>query len=799
MNRIIAFIVRRPRAIISTVIALSAFFAFGGLWRGVRLDVSPLGFVEQVGQARADFETARKNFGPDDYLVVAAVCDDVFAPANIARLRDLHDRILKTRGVAEVLSLANAPYARSVDGKVLAESLFDCGLRIADCGLQDDLSRQSTIGIKQSSILNPQSSIERSAIDEIRRLATGDRLYAGNLVSADSGAAALNILLKSDLPTATRHVITRRIYDLARDAGFDQVYFAGDPFTQWSSTEAIKSDLRLFLPLTLVFIALLLWLCFRSFAVVVLLLLTIGLGLLWLIGLMAWFESHFTVLALMLPTLMVAIGCSYMVHVINQIGISHCGLRIADCGLQSENQSATRNLQSTIEEALNFISLPVIVSALTIIAGFLSLAFTKIPAVRSTAIYSAIGAAFTMILSLTFIPAALALMGERAIRFRVGLTGGMVRHLEGVGRWATSNQILLYILTAILVVISAIGASRIVIDIDYFHFSKPNSETSVGLAEVNKRLSGAINFDIIVEGKGAGAIETPEVLRRLAELQSFAETRRNANGQGVDRTLSVVDFVKHVNRAFHDNDQRYYDLPSDDGVIDELLSDRERLGQFLTPDGRIARILVRSNLSGSQAMAAAIREIEARGRELLPDFRVFATGTFVMLNRTSDQIAGEQLRSVTIALVTIYLTLSALFGSLRVGFTALVPNLIPILFFFGFMGWRGVELNLTTSLVASVVLGLAVDNSVQFIARFRRAQVERADLRNAILESMRLSGRPIIYANIALAATFAIFFISNFKPIASFGLLSAVTIIGCLIEDLVLLPARLTSPVFRAK
>ena len=651
-------------------------------------------------------------------------------------------------------------------------------------------------GAPQSAIRNPQSAIE-----EVRRLATGDKLYVGNLVSADSCAAALNILLKSDLQTATRHMITRRIYDLTRDAGFDQIYFAGDPFTQWRSTEAVKSDLRLFLPLTVVFIALLLWLCFRSFVVVALLLSAIGLGLLWLMGLMAWFESHFTILALMLPTLVVAISCSYMVHVINQIGISHCGLRIADCGLRDDltGQPTTDDPQSAIEEGLRFISLPVIVSALTIIAGFLSLAFTAIPAIRSTAIYSAIGAAFTMILSLTFIPAAMALIGGRAIRFRVGLAGGMVRLLEGVGRWATSNQIPLYILTAILVVISAIGASRIVIDIDYFHFSKPNSETSVGLAEVDKRLSGAVNFDIIVEGKSAGTIETPEVLRRIAELQSFAESRRNANGQGVDRTLSVVDFVKHVNRAFHDNDPRHYDLPSDEGVIDELLSDRDRLRQFLTPDGRIARILVRSNLSASQAMAGSVREIEARGRELLPDFRVFATGTFVMLNRTSDQIAGEQLRSVTIALVTIYLTLSALFGSLRVGFTALVPNLIPILFFFGFMGWRGVELNLTTSLVASVVLGLAVDNAVQFIVRFRRAQAATPELREAILESMRLSGRPIIYANVALAATFAIFFFSNFKPIASFGLLSAVTIIGCLVEDLVLLPARLISPVFRAK
>src|SRR5262249_37304523 len=150
-----------------------------------------------------------------------------------------------------------------------------------------------------------------------------------------------------------------------------------------------------------------------------------------------------------------------------------------------------------------------------------------------------------------------------------------------------------------------------------------------------------------------------------------------------------------VNRAFHDNDARYYAVPADEKIIPEMLSDRDQLHGFLTPDGRIARILVRSNLSGSQAMAGAIREVEKRGRELLPEFRVFATGTMVLLNSTSDQIAGDQVQSVTIALVAIYLMLALLFGSLRVGFTALVPNLIPILFFFGFMGWRGIELNLT--------------------------------------------------------------------------------------------------------
>ena len=115
------------------------------------------------------------------------------------------------------------------------------------------------------------------------------------------------------------------------------------------------------------------------------------------------------------------------------------------------------------------------------------------------------------------------------------------------------------------------------------------------------------------------------------------------------------------------------------------------------------------------------------------------------------------------------------------------------------MGWRGIPLNLTTSLVASVVLGLAVDNAVQFIVRYRHVRPRMTCARDAIIESMRLSGRPIIYANVALAASFAVFAFSTFEPIESFGLLSAVTIMGCLVEDLILLPARMTAPIFDEK
>ena len=392
------------------------------------------------------------------------------------------------------------------------------------------------------------------------------------------------------------------------------------------------------------------------------------------------------------------------------------------------------------------------------------------------------------------VPAVLALVGRRAIAFSTGLHGSLVPKIESIGRMATTRESWLYIATAIVVILSLIGMRRIEIDIDYFHFFRAGSDSSVGLAEVSRRLAGAVNFDLILEGTRAGDLETPAALERISTLQQFAETK----APGIDRTLSIVDFIRHVNRAFHDNEPQYYAIPDDPGMISDLLSDRRSLSGFITGDGRKARILVRSRLSASRDMAVGIREVERRGRELFPDFRVYATGTIVLMNRTSDMIGRDQVQSITIALLAIYVMLALLFRSWRVGLTALIPNLVPVLFFFGFMGWYGIPLNITTSLVASVVLGLAVDNSVQFIVRFRRVLGRAASVREAIVASLRLSGRPIIYANIALAATFAIFSVSSFQPIASFGLLSAVTILGCLVEDLLLLPARLTSPVFRA-
>lgn len=772
-STLLHLIVNRPLIIIITVASVTAILGFG-LRHGLALNVSPLLFVEEQSKEREDYNRARASFGDDLFMVIACVSDDAFAPESLAKLRKLHQQMETLNGVAEVISLINSPYARGDARSASVEKL-----------------------------LPENAAPER--LQEAKAVALTDKLYAGQIISRDGKTAAINLLLKSELTTDQRYRVTSQVYDIARQAGFRQTFFAGDPFMQWRGVEAIRGDLTLFLPLTILLVAFLLWLCFRSWVAVVLPLLTVGIGLIWVFGTMGYIGSQFNLLSLMLPTVLLAIGCSYVIHVFNQIGLENAEFQNAEVGtLSAELANAERGLRGTesssspisnlksqiLTRALRFISLPVIVSALTIIAGFLSLAFTRIPGIKSTAIYAALGAAFTMLLSLTFVPAMLSLLGARALRLNVGLGGQMIGWLEKTGRTAVSKETLLYIVTAVMCVLSVMGIFRLIVNVDYYGFFKPNTETAQGPVEVARRLAGAISVDVVIEGDRS--LDAPSILAKIAALQAFAETA--SQGQA----LSVVDFVKHGNRAFHENKPEFYALPTDEKIVRELMSDREQLRKFITDDNRKTRILVRSPLSGSAAMSAAIHAIEAKGRELLPDFRVYATGTVALMNRTSDMIAREQVQSVALALFTIFIVLALLFKSWRVGLTALVPNLLPILFFFGYMGWTGTPLNMTTSLVASVVLGLAVDNAVQFIVRFRRVQPHCDSVRDAIVESMRLSGRPIIYANIAIAAAFAVFALSNFWPVATFGVLSAVTILGCLVEDLVLLPARLTSPIFRA-
>jgi predicted RND superfamily exporter protein len=142
-----------------------------------------------------------------------------------------------------------------------------------------------------------------------------------------------------------------------------------------------------------------------------------------------------------------------------------------------------------------------------------------------------------------------------------------------------------------------------------------------------------------------------------------------------------------------------------------------------------------------------------------------------------------------------------LFRSFKTGLLALIPNILPIVGFFGFLGWRGIALDITTSLIATAVLGLAVDNAVHMIRRYRQCAAERSsdstrDEGWAMWLTMLRTGKPMVLANLMLIAAFLIFLLSSFSPVQTGGLLWAVTLFACLAADLIFLPALMVSRAF---
>lgn len=744
-------------AMVGILLATSLFLVRHGL----PLDGSADTLILQNSEGYRNYRASRLIFGDDRVLIVGLSTRDAFAESFLQRLRDFTAKVEHTPGVSQVISLTN----------VLAPESTPTGVRIVPL------------------IPREPSTANLAAI---KRHATRDEIYGGNLISMDGTTTAVNVLLKRDLPNEARRRLTSEIVTLAQASNVgDEVFLAGEPFAEMKATMAIEHDLLFFTPLTLLLLAGLLWMAFRSLRGVLLPIVAVSAGVVWLFGLMAALGSSLNIVSLMLPTMVLAIGCSYVIHISNQYVI---------VGQQQSLRSRPER-GSVVLETLKFIGTPVLLSGLTVIAGFLSLAFTEIPAIRHSGLYAAAGAFFTLILSLSVVPALLVLLPAPRRTPPLERSRGLGRRLQYLGEIVTRHQRAIYILTGFLIVLAAAGATQLKVNIDYFHFFRHDADVNAGLTKMHNRLTGAISFEVIVDGGAPGSIEQPETLRLIEQVQEFAlrvrATDINGKEHGVDRTLSVVDFVKMLNRAYHENDPKQFRIPDDAAVINDLLADRESIASFLSDDGNKAAILVRSTLSGSREMSSALQQITLFCRGVFPpSVRVYPTGTFVLLNQTSDLIAREQVKSLALALGMIFLILAFLFRSLRVGLTALVPNLIPILFFFGAMGIGQFPLNLNNSLVASVVLGLAVDNAVQFIVRFRSCQKAGVPPRDAIIESMHLSGRPIVAANLALIFAFAIFAFSDFVPVASFGILSAVTIMGCLIEDLVLLPARLTSPVF---
>lgn len=715
----------------------------------VRIDPSTEPLLPSGDPAREGYAEAVRHFGNDEVFVIAMQTDEVFTTANLSALRRVSDAIRRLPGVQGATSLIDVYSFR-----------YDAG--------------QDWVEVRPFIEDIPQEPFE---LAELRARALANPVYRRTLVSEDGRAAALNVSFRSmpDAEFIGQDLDGRitAILESESDAG-RRFHVAGRPHVKTRVFHVMVRDLTLLIPVALLAMALAAWLSFGTRRGVILPLGTALGANLWTFAVLAALDRPLTILTTLLGPTLVALGCVYGVHVYAR---------------WEEEIARESSGSAAAEAAARHLRAPVLVAGVTTMIGFAALLISDVPAVRELGALSVFGTAAITVIALAGLPALLALLPPpRPVRgWNERLDGFLDARLAGLVAGAARRRVAVMVLCGVAALAAAAAIPRIDIDTDYLSFFDADDPVRRDFEAVNRALAGAVPVYIPLHGE-PGAFRDPELLHKIEALQA-----RLDETPGVSRTLSFLDTLRVLNRAMQRDDPAEERIPDSRGEIAELLFmvPKGEVARFVNVDHSRANLVVRTGEVGSAAVRVLTERLEQSLEEADLGVDGAVTGNVILLNRSADGIAEGQPRSVGVAALAIFVLIALALKSWRLGAVAMLPNLLPVLLFFGLLGAGAAPLSLPTSLIGSIALGIAIDDTAHFLFRYRREREHGRSAQDAVRETGRRVGRPIAVTSLMLCIGFGVVALSGFATLREFGLLAACTMLLCVVADLVLLPALL--------
>ena len=764
MSAFARWMVRHPIWCIAANLAATLLLGWFAL--GIRVESSLSSVLPHGDPSIEYYAKVRETFGSDDVGVVGVRADDIFAASTMTKIARVTDAIAKLKGVEQVLSITNTP------------------------DIAEDVINHPN--------LVPHIPPSKAELETLKHKLKTIPFYGKNLIADDYKGAAINVFFKNltDVEYADLAIDRNIRTILDAEQGPETFYFTGASHLTQAALELMRRDLFVFSPIALVLVLFAFGVSFWSVRGVLLPALSVLMALSWTLGVMVLAHKPITLGTFVLPPLLLVVGSSYAIHVMSRY---------------YEQVDAEAPREELVLRAFDRVWQPLAISALTTLIGFGSLMVNRITAIWDLGLFAVIGIVFLTVTSLAFIPAALQLMPMEPRTRRSGkMSPALADWLTRLGkRDYVFREPILWVSVAVAAV-ALLGSWFIRVDSNFLYYFKPSEPVRSDFEIINEKIVGSSPFFLVIEGDEAGIMKRWEVLKQIKDLQTFLLTM-----PGITFSRSLVDYLELLEAGLTPKgesdvsvDEQGNPLPAGEkpksfwedpkslpGLFQFVANNSPTLFRgVVTPDFKTAAILVRTKLSGSRDIEQTLEQIRQYVRRQFPQkLKVTPTGNLVLLTGTASDIVSGQINSLSLALTVIFLVMSAMFLSVKVGALAILPNVLPIVVFFGVMGWFGIYLNLGTSLIAAIALGIAVDSTIHFMSRLNLELKGAVDQVSALVSTLRVVGAPILYATVALFFGFLTFAFSSFVPIQQFGVLAGVTMVVALITNLMLLPALLAT------
>lgn len=419
-------------------------------------------------------------------------------------------------------------------------------------------------------------------------------------------------------------------------------------------------------------------------------------------------------------------------------------------------------------------------AALTTGAGFLALALTPVPAVQQFAVLAALGTGFVWLncqLLLKILP--------RSAAERRGTDRLQRRVVAMLARLHRSHRRRILALGALIAVFAGLGIPHLRAGTELAASLPPDDPLRTQFETLNQAFDGLQGFQIVIQSPTEGAMLEPAALHAIDQLDRWLEAQAD-----ISDSESVTDTLKILTASFGEPDQASALPTSADAALQYLwLGAGSSVSHLINQDYSQVNLQVRTHLVDTAALSALRNQVDARLQRLPPEWDARVTGDTIVLADTINTIAEGQLPSIAAALLAIYIGLAVMFTSASAGALALIPNVLPILMYFGALGYGGISLSPATSLVACIVIGLAVDNTIHYFTSFNRyAHATGSESQATRLALASVLG-PASTTTAILCAGFAMLALDPLPEQARFGLLAAATLACAWLNDLLLTPA----------
>jgi len=767
-------IIKYRVAILSAIIGITLFMGYNA--QKVELDYELAQMLPETDSTFIEYNNFKELFGEDARLILLGVKDP-----SVLQLDNFEAFYKLSKDIKEITVEYNKEDYRGVKSVTSLCSLQGLSYSKAD----------STISNYPYFNKVPKTQLE---LDSIIKDLTSNRFYKDLVFTKTdtSFVTLMSISLENDIVNSKSRIeLVHHLQEAAEifteETGIE-IHYSGLPYIRTHVMSKVRGELSLFIGLAALVLAIILYIIFRSFKVVLTSLFIVGISVIWVFGFVVLFGFKITILTGLIPPLIIVIGIPNIIFLLNKYH--------QEC---ESHGKATVALETTISKIGGVIFL----TNLTTAAGFATFLVTSSSLLVEFGIIASINIMCLFLISITIFPITLSFQKKPNSKHTKHLDN---KFLTNTIKWLISNTLnsrnKVYFGTALLVLISVIGMSKIKTAGNVVDDIPHDDDVYQDLLFFEKEYKGVLPFEIIIDAKEENGIfaNGAKTLYKMHKLDKLIQRNENFK-RDFTKPMSIIDGIKYIYQTYRGGDSKYYVLPPPKELnkikdIKQAGGSSTDLSAFLDSTRQIARMTVMMANVNTIQIKALKDELRVEVDKIFPpsEYDVTFTGTSLVFLEGTNFLVRNLFMSLAIAIVLISIFISIMFKSLRTALISILPNVIPLLFTAGVMGYFGIHIKPSTILVFSIAFGISVDDSIHYLAKYKQElALHKGRIKFSVIEAIKGSGISMIYTSIVLFFGFSIFTASSFGGTIALGLLVSLTLIVAMLTNLILLPTLLMS------